>query len=119
MKFSDLKNATNVLNEAIADYESKKAENESLKAELSEIKQTISKSGYKIEQTAEGVFELVEDETSTQPIGDYLNPIPYTDGMKVENGKWYSNDEGYIWECIKDGTPTDFGDKEYFDIVGR
>lgn len=95
---------------------SMQTENESLKAQLDELKQTISKSGYKVEQTADGVFELVKDEESTQAVGDYLNPIPYEKGMECNIGSFYTDGE-YIWECILTGIPEDFSDTKYFDII--
>ena len=64
--------------------------------------------------------KLVKD---TQPIGDYLNPIPFEDSIEVEQGKFYSVDdpenpnEPSVWECIKSGIPVNGQDTEYFDIV--
>lgn len=49
--------------------------------------------------------------------GSYLHPITYVDGMTVQTGLWYT-DGSDIWECIKDGVPTGFGERAYFDIIG-
>lgn len=48
--------------------------------------------------------------------GEYINPIRYTQGMAVVQGKWYTDGDD-IWEALKDGVPASFSDKEYFDIV--
>ena len=63
-------------------------------------------------------WELVEDPTYTKIYDgtDYTRPITYKPGMSVTKGLWYT-DGSSIWECLKDGTPTDFSDKEYFDII--
>lgn len=116
MTFSELKNATAVLDDAIKDYESVKAANQSLAIELAELKQTISKAGYAVEKTDEGVYELIESDTEEMPAGDYLNPIPYELGMVVQKDMWYTDGEN-IWECLNNGTPDGFGDTEYFDII--
>lgn len=64
--------------------------------------------------------KLIKD---TQPIGDYLNPIKFTDNLEVEQGKFYSLDdpdnpaEPFIWEAKKSGTPSSANDSEYFNIV--
>lgn len=55
-----------------------------------------------------------EDEPSGD--GSPWNPFSYTVGMAVEETMWYTDGE-YIWECIKSGTPVDFSDSEYFDII--
>ena len=63
----------------------------------------------------DGVGKVVE---GTQPAGDYLNPIPYTNGMAVEVDKfYYTTDKELPHEAMKDGVPTDFNDREYFDYV--
>lgn len=63
------------------------------------------------------VDELGKLQADAQPAGDYLNPITYIEGAAVEQGKFYT-DGSDIWEAIKNGTPTSFADREYFDIVG-
>lgn len=51
--------------------------------------------------------------------GSITNPFKgWSVGMTVELGKWYLTSEGYLWECIKSGTPTSETDSEYFDVVG-
>ena len=65
--------------------------------------------------------EVTEEDINAEvePTGDYIDPIPYVDGMEVETGKFYyaDNDMEYRWEAIKDGVPSGFDDKEYFDII--
>ena len=60
--------------------------------------------------------EYIEKENATIPDGEYLNPIKYKVGMNVDKGLFYT-DETNIWECIKEGMPKSFEDKEYFDII--
>lgn len=84
--------------------------------EINSLKQEITKLGYKVIDVGDGVFEFVKDEESTTPDGDFLNPIPYTIGMEVEQGKFYTDGDN-IWEAIKDGTSTTFDDPDFFDII--
>lgn len=58
------------------------------------------------------VFEVIKEE---MPIGDYVNPISFTEGMAVEAGKFYKFDDDNIWECIKSGKGS--YTSEYFDII--
>lgn len=57
-----------------------------------------------------------EDYISENDGSDYTTPITYKSAMSVVKGLWYT-DGSDVWECIKDGTPTGFDDKEYFDII--
>ena len=61
-------------------------------------------------------MSLKKDESEQTTSGDYLNPIPYTLNMEVQENLWYTDGDN-IWECIKSGMPDDFNDKEYFDII--
>lgn len=47
---------------------------------------------------------------------DFLYPITWESNMNVISGLWYTNGEN-TWEAIKDGIPSSFNDKEYFDII--
>lgn len=64
--------------------------------------------------------KLIKD---NQPIGDYLNPIPFKEEIEVEEGKFYSVDdpenpeEPFVWEAKKSGIPMNGQDTEYFEIV--
>lgn len=93
---------------------------ESLKEQIAKqqeiINLLINKDGYVLNEISNGAFELVKDETSTAPQGDYTNPIPYEIGMGCAVGQFYT-DGSDVWECIKNGTPDGFSDKEYFDII--
>lgn len=82
----------------------------------------VQKSGYKLvpvwsgntiswEYVIDGEAENFNDGT------DYLYPITWKPGMRVSIGLWYT-DGADVWEAIKDGVPTDFTDREYFDIIG-
>lgn len=57
-----------------------------------------------------------EDYISENDGSDYTKPITYKAGMSVVKGLWYT-DGTDVWECIKDGTPLGFDDKDYFDII--
>lgn len=115
MNFKTFSEKFAILADAKADYEALENRCKSLEAQLADLKQTIDKSGYKVEQAAEGVFELVKDETPV-PDGSAFNPYHYEESMTVEEGKWYRTDE-YIWQCIKSGTPISIMDKEYFEVI--
>lgn len=78
------------------------------------ISSLAEKQGYNLVQSG-NVIEYVKDDTVSQPMGDFLNPIIYAKGMECIVGMFYTNGED-IWECIKAGTPADFNDKRYFDI---
>lgn len=58
----------------------------------------------------------VEEDKPLNDGSDYTKAITYKEGMSVEKGLWYT-DGISTWECIKEGTPLSFNDKEYFDIV--
>lgn len=56
-----------------------------------------------------------DKEETTTASGDYLNPIPFTDGMEVTEGLFYIFADENIWECIKSGNAE--YTTEWFDIV--
>ena len=124
MNFKTLAEKHEILNEALNDYrametelEAVKAERDAISAELEQLGQAVEKAGYTVTKIDDGVYEVVKDELDKQPMGDYLNPIPYVDGIEVETGKWYIGEDGNIWDAIKDGVPTGFDDEEYFNII--
>lgn len=116
MNFKTFAEKFSILADAKADYEALENRCKSLESQLADLKQTISKSGYSVQQTSEGVFELVKNEELTIPQGDYINPIPYEEGMECKIALFYTDGED-VWECIKTGTPESFSDKTYFDII--
>lgn len=116
MNFKTLAEKHEILSEALDDYRAMETELNTVKSELEQLRQTINKSGYTVQEVAEGVYELVKDEASELPSGDYINPITFVEGMTVETGKFYTNGDD-IWEAMKDGVPTGFDDEEYFDII--
>lgn len=82
------------------------------------------KNGYELKPVLNGTnisWEFVKidgaAEEDNEASGDYLNPIPYVPGMTVVVGKWYTDGED-IWECLANGIPVDFSDRNYFDIIG-
>lgn len=110
----------------------KQQEEEKRQKELEEAQQAFldsitieykesDKEGYKLKCYKIGgyVFKEVyveEDEVPMNDGSDYTRPITYKEGMSVEKGLWYTNGTS-VWECIKEGTPSSFSDKEYFDII--
>lgn len=110
----------------------KEQEEEKRKKELEEAQQVFldsiqieykksDKEGYKLKcyKIGDYIFKQVyvkDDEVLMNDGSDYTRPITYKDGMSVTKGLWYTN-ETSVWECIKDGQPTSFSDKEYFDII--
>mgnify|MGYP006896537214 CR=1 FL=1 len=56
------------------------------------------------------------DDADINDGSDYTKPIVYKDGMSVEKGLWYTDGKA-VWECIKEGEPSKFGDTEYFDVI--
>lgn len=73
--------------------------------------------GLTVKELDEGTFEVVKKTAEDMPSGDYINPIPYLDGMTVEQGKFYTDGED-IWEAYNSGVPSGFADKAFFDIIG-
>lgn len=61
------------------------------------------------------VFEKDENDGAAHA-GTYLDPIPYVEGMSIEEALWYTDGDN-IWEALKNGTPVNFSDREYFDII--
>lgn len=80
----------------------------------------FEKKGFKAEPVVNGniiAWEIVPDPAYVATSdGSYLNPIPYEQNIEVEIGKWYT-DGNDIWECIENGVPMSFDDKNYFDII--
>lgn len=86
-----------------------------------ESKPDVEKIGYKavpMFQTDSGtvVWELVSNKDFASHSGDYLDPIPFSAGDEIKSGLFYTDGDD-IWESIKNGIPTSFNDKEYFDVI--
>lgn len=47
--------------------------------------------------------------------GGYTDPIPYTEGMAVTEGLWYTGG-GEVWECIRSGSGSAW-DRQWFDMI--
>lgn len=116
MKLKTLAKKHAILTEALEEFNAMENELKSAKAENEKLKKMISKAGYAVKEVNEGVFELIKDDESEIPLGDYINPIIYEEGMAVEKGKFYS-DYSDIWEAKKNGIPESFTDTKYFDII--
>lgn len=101
---------------------------ELLLASIPTLPQPRSRAGYlwKMMYNAEGQCfgweEVVDPYYYHEHKGTYTDPIPYVLGDTVtkytnpdpfEGDGWYSY-EGDVKVCIKNGTPTDFNDEEYF-----
>lgn len=83
-----------------------------------------SKEGYVLKPVLNGSticweFEKIDgtSDESHEATGTYIDPIQYVAEMEVETGKWYTDGDN-IWEALKNGVPTGFDDREYFDIIG-
>ena len=48
--------------------------------------------------------------------GSMNNPITYTDGDSVEQGKWYVDDTYGLIECLQSGNPTADTMADFFDL---
>lgn len=71
--------------------------------------------GLTVRQTAPGVYEVIK--TTPRP-GDYLNPITWQIGDSVTAGLWYcTEDPALPHEAIRDGVPSGFYDRTYFNFV--
>lgn len=116
MKMKTLAKKHAILTEALEEFTQMENELKSAKAENEKLKKMLSKAGYAVKEVNEGVYELVKDEQAEIPLGDYINPIIYEEGMTVEKGKFYS-DYNDIWEAKKNGVPESFADTKYFDII--
>lgn len=81
------------------------------------LEQQLEALTYFVSDVAAGVQEIIKKDDSEMPVGDYVNPIPYAEGMTVETGKFYTNGDD-IWEAVQSGTPNSFEDRDYFDIIG-
>lgn len=106
--------------EELEKAQEKEKEKQSLFDLFSITYEASDKSGYqyKIYKLGDTVLkkEYVAIDDSMNDGSDYTKPITYKEAMSVVKGLWYT-DGSDVWECIKDGTPTGFDDKEYFDIV--
>lgn len=86
------------------------------------LERPVDRPGYKwvplydIDSNAVGWEEVVDYDWTPSANGTYIDPIGYDEGMEVIEGLWYT-DCIDIWEAIKTGTPVNFNDKEYFDII--
>lgn len=129
LKFSEEQYSKYLEEKAAQEKENEKQQQlEDMKKELLDmITVTYEKSdkkGYKYKKYKVGDVvvktDYVEDTDSTEEEvndgSDYTKPITYKEGMSVTKGLWYTDGDN-IWECILDGMPTSFSDKEYFDIV--
>lgn len=81
------------------------------------LEQQIASLSYSLKKISDSVLEVIKKDDSEMPAGDYLNPIRYEAGMKVEKNMFYTDGEN-IWEAIKTGKPSGFDDTSYFDIIG-
>ena len=72
---------------------------------------------YDSEQNVFGWEEIPDPYYKKNEDGTYLDPILFEEGMYVITDLWYTDGED-IWECIKEGYPRYFADKEFFDVIG-
>lgn len=127
--FSLNKSGTSDLNEKVKELEntvdSIKPISETMEKLVSVTEIASDKTGYNWKITSIGNVEVLKeyiknDESEDEHDGsDYTKPAYYVEGSSVEKGKWYcqESDTDLRYECIKSGTPSNFFDTEYFDIV--
>lgn len=99
----------------LRDREGKTAE------ELPSYKSILMVDPDSLEELTQEEFDAIGKVIQTEEgDGTAMNPIKtWKVGDAVVKGKWYLTPEnGYIWLCIKSGTPTSETDKTYFDVVG-
>lgn len=92
------------------------ADEASLNARIRELEEKISQLTFSLKQISNNATEIEKKDDNDMPAGDYLNPIHYSSGMFVKVGLFYTDGED-IWEALADGTPLDFTDTRYFDII--
>lgn len=64
--------------------------------------------GLTVRDMGGGVYEVVKQ--TEFPAGDYLHPIPFSDGMTVEEGLWYyADDPDLPAECVQGGVAKSYG----------
>lgn len=104
---------------------------EAMEAILQEQQEIINaiaeKVGYTVEKVGETesgseIYTYEKDESYESPDGDFQNPIPYVEGMEVEEKLFYYIEDGEYdkdlpFECIKSGKPENFFDGEYFEVM--
>lgn len=122
------KSGTSDLNEKVKELESAvdsiKPISETMEKLVSVTETASDKTGYNWKITSIGSVEVLKeyiknDEEDEHDGSDYTKPAYYVEGSSVEKGKWYcqESDTDLRYECIKSGTPSNFFDTEYFDIV--
>ena len=89
---------------------------EGLEEKLARLENQILNLTYTINQISNNVIEVIKKNNSDFTLGDYLNPIHYTLGIEVKASLFYTDGDD-IWEALKNGIPTGFNDREYFDII--
>lgn len=87
-----------------------------LMEQLQMIHEKLNQLTFDLKQISDNVIEVVKKDDSEFEGGDYLNPIFYSQGMIVKVGLFYTDGDN-IWEALKTGTPLDFNDSEFFDII--
>lgn len=93
-----------------------KSNGKNVEERLQLVEEQLTSLSYSLKKISDSVLEVIKKDDSEMPAGDYLNPIQYEAGMKVEKDKFYTDGEN-IWEAIKSGKPSGFDDKSYFDII--
>lgn len=103
----------------LLDFQLKKTENEFLKEMEDYLAEKGSAMAKKRKELRNKVNKLGKVEQTVEGNGTMEDPIKnWKVGEKVEKGMWYLTEDGYLWECIKNGIPTSTTDKKYFDVVG-
>lgn len=110
--------------------EEEEAEHERLQAEMPEPEPTLEEKYQQLEEKINEIlgfqnlilqqidayqFEVLKNETET---GDFTDPIKWSEGVEVEEGKFYYEDDKELpHEAIAGGTPASFDDRNFFDWI--
>ena len=122
------------LNQIVSAIQTKKETYETqitdLQTNVTELEATITEkdtiiTGYEdkwndVEQLQLRVDELGKIVQTTTGTGTAFDPYKYwTAGTTVHVGEWWqcTDENGYIWEAIKDGVPSSDTDTEYWDVI--
>lgn len=81
------------------------------------IKSAIEKMNGKVKGLKDHIDSIGKVIQTPEGDGTMENPYKgWTVGQKVERGKWYLTNDGYLWEAKKTGYPSSSMDDKYWDI---
>ena len=102
--------------EVVFDEHTLSDEGQYLLDKIDELTKNVEQLTFNLNKISETVTEVIKKDDKEMPEGDYVHPIPFVDGMSVEQGKFYVFDDDNIWECIKSGNGAEYT-AEWFEII--